>query len=1030
MSNSKFTEEQELAINYEESNVIVSAGAGSGKTMVLSERVLRKLRDGVRINQLLLLTFTEKAAFEMKDRIRKKIEEDPSVRKELDYIDSSYITTFDSFALSMVRKYSYLINVGNDVKIADASTIHLEKQRIIDDIFERLYEEKNELFLKLIDDFTIKKDNDIKEAIININNKLDLKYDKIPYLNSYINEFYKEDKIKSLFDEYLNLLKSKIKEINELLTEFSNYVDTDYFHSVMEAFSPLLNSTDYNSIKESIKFKFPDRPKGSGDESKAIKDSIDDIRDELDKLTRFESEKEALETFKSTKDYVKVIIDIIKELDQRINDFKKNLNVYEFVDISKMAIRIVDENESVRKELSNSFNEIMIDEYQDTSDLQEEFIKKIAKNNVYMVGDIKQSIYRFRNANPYLFKQKYDDYSKNIDGFKIDLTKNFRSRKEVIDNINVLFSNIMTDNMGGADYITSHKMFHGNQNYDTLGLTEYNNNVELINYEYDKELGFSHEEIEIFYIAKDIKQKVENKYKIFDMKNGVLRDSNYGDFAILLDKSTDFDLYKKIFQYLNIPMTKYNSTNITEEVEIVLLNNIIKLLINRRDKNYDIEFNYALTSILRSYLFSYDDGTIFDVVTNKKYDIEPIKIIDEIVNNINSLSLKEIIYEIIEKFNFYSKIILVGDIKNRLNRINSIINIFDNLASIGYTIDDSYNYLSQLIEDKYKIEVKELDVIPNSVKIMTIHGSKGLEFPICYFASLHSKFNIRELNEKFMFYDKYGIICPYFKEGIGKTFVKDLVRNDYLIEEVSEKIRLFYVALTRPKEKFIMVTSLPEKSIHSVKKARSFLDFINYSKDLLITYVKNIDVSTLELTDEYNMIKKSNYKDSIPKTNESIDFKEINISNTELHKEKISKETHNLLDKSTKEKMKFGTKMHEVLELIDFKNPKIDSLDIDEYYKDKIKNFISLIDVDKIINTYKEYEFLYKKEDSVLHGIVDLILEYDDHIKIIDYKLKNIDDENYLKQLESYKEYIELKTNKRIDIYLFSIIDGTLNKLS
>ena len=1030
MSNSTFTEEQELAINYEGSNVIVSAGAGSGKTMVLSERVLRKLRDGVRINQLLLLTFTEKAAFEMKDRIRKKIEEDPSVRKELDYIDSSYITTFDSFALSMVRKYSYLINVGNDVKIADASTIHLEKQRIIDDIFERLYEEKNELFLKLIDDFTIKKDNDIKEAIININNKLDLKYDKIPYLNNYLNEFYNDEKIKSLLDEYLCLLKSKIKEVNELLTDFSNYVDTDYFQTVMESFSPLLNSKNYKSIRESLNFKFPARPKGSGDESKAVKDSIDSVIKEIDDLTRFESEEEIIETFKSTKDYTKVIIDIIKELDQRINDFKKNLNVYEFVDISKMAIKIVDENESVRKELSNSFNEILIDEYQDTSDLQEEFIKKIAKNNVYVVGDIKQSIYRFRNANPYLFKQKYDDYGKNINGFKIDLTKNFRSRKEVIDNINTLFSNIMTDNMGGADYVTSHKMFHGNQKYDSLGLTEYNNNVELVNYEYDKELGFSQEEIEIFYIAKDIKQKVENKYQVFDIKNGVLRDSNYGDFAILLDKSTNFDLYKKIFQYLNIPMTKFNSTNITEEVEIVLLNNIIKLLINRRDKNYDVEFNYALTSILRSYLFSYDDGTIFDIITNKKYDIEPIKIIDEIVNNINSLSLKEIIYEIIEKFDFYSKIILVGDIKNRLNRLNSIINIFDNLASIGYTIDDAYNYLSQLIEDKYKIEVKELDVIPNSVTIMTIHGSKGLEFPICYFASLHSAFNIRELNDRFMFYDKYGIICPYFKEGIGKTFVKDLVRNDYLIEEVSEKIRLFYVALTRPKEKFIMVTSLPEKKIHSIKKARSFLDFINYSKDLLVSYVKNIDVNTLGLTSDYNLIKQSNYKESIPVSNESINFKEINIQNTELHKEKISKETHNLLDKNTKEKMKFGTKMHEILELIDFKNREIDNLDIDSYYKDKIKNFISLIDVDKIINTYKEYEFLYKKEDSVLHGIVDLILEYDDHIKIIDYKLKNIDDENYLKQLESYKEYIELKTNKRIDIYLFSIIDGTLNKLS
>ena len=1029
MANS-WTEEQALAINKDNTNIIVSAGAGSGKTMVLKERVLRKLRSGISINQLLILTFTKKAAFEMKDRIRKGIEKDESLKKELDYIDSSYITTFDSFALSIVKKYSYLLNIGSDVTIADESTIYLEKQRIIDDIFDRLYEERNEKFLKIINDFTVKKDNNIKEAIISINNALDLKYDKISYLDNYLNNHFNDEYYKALVNDYNELLLSKIKELNDLLTDFSHNVDIDYFNDVLTACEPLLNSSNYNEIKSNITFKFPQLPRGSEEDVKNAKKTITDFIDKFEDFVRFDSIDEMLNYYISTKDYISVIIDIIKELDERLNSFKTNLNVFEFTDISKMAIRIVEQNQVVREELTNSFNEIMIDEYQDTSDLQEDFIKLIANNNVYMVGDIKQSIYRFRNANPYLFKEKYDSYSNNIDGFKIDLTKNFRSRNEVIENINLIFSAIMTDNMGGADYVTSHKMEAKNGCYLTTGKTDYNNNFELVNYEYNKECGFTQSEIEIFYIVKDIRDKVEHKYQIYDKELEILRDVNYGDFAILLEKSTQFDLYKKIFQYFNIPMTKYNFINITDEVEINLFNNIIKILINRRDNNYDVEFNYALTSILRSYLFNYDDETIFDVITNKNYDIEAIKIIDSIVDNINSLSLKEIIYLIIDKFDFYTKIITVGDIKNRINRINSIVDIFDGLASIGYTIDDAYNYLTKIIEDQYELKTKELDVIPNSVKIMTIHASKGLEFPICYFASLNTQFNVMDLNERFMFYNKYGIICPYFKEGIGKTFVKDLVRNDYLLEEVSEKIRLFYVALTRAREKFIIVTSLPEKKTVSIKNSKSFLDFINYIKDDLSTYIKNIDISSLNLTSDYNLIKKTNYQDCITKSNEMIDFKEINIHNTELHKEKISKETHDLLDKSTKEKMKFGTYIHEILELIDFKNPNLDNINIDNYYKDKINNFISQIEVDRLINYYKEYEFVYKKEDNVLHGIVDLILEYDDHIKIIDYKLKNVSDENYIKQLENYRDYISLKTNKKIDIYLFSIIDGTFNKLS
>ena len=443
-----WTTEQQLAINKENTNIIVSAGAGSGKTAVLTERVLRKLKNGVNINELLILTFTNKAAFEMKNRIRKAITKQKSIINQLDYLDSSYITTFDSFTLSIVKKYSYLLNLGKNVTIADSSTIYLEKKRILDDIFDKLYLEKNEYFYKMLDDFTIKKDDDIKKYILDINDRLDLKYDKISYLDKYLNDYYSDTNLFYLINLYVGLLKKKIMEINNLLTIFSNYVDGEYFIEFKKSLSPLINSGSYIDIKNNLDIKLPQMPRGSEEIAKEYKKIITDIIKELKELTFYSSFDQLLSSLSSTKDYVRIIIDIIKELDCRLISFKKSLNIYEFTDISKMAIRILEENENVRLELKNSFKEIMIDEYQDTSDLQDMFISMIEKNNVYMVGDIKQSIYRFRNANPYLFKNKYDNYSKNIEGFKIDLTKNFRSRMEVIDNINLIFNLLMTDEVG------------------------------------------------------------------------------------------------------------------------------------------------------------------------------------------------------------------------------------------------------------------------------------------------------------------------------------------------------------------------------------------------------------------------------------------------------------------------------------------------------------------------------------------------------------------------------------------------------
>ena len=1028
----RWTEEQQLAIDKDNTNIIVSAGAGSGKTAVLTARVMRKLKEGVHINELLILTFTNKAAFEMKERIRKAISKEESLLNELDYLDSSYITTFDSFALSMVKKYYYLLNVSKNVGIADSSIIYLEKKRAIDDIFDEFYNVENPSFIKLIDDLTIKDDKEIKKYILDINNKLDLKFDKEEYINGYIDKFFSNENIESIINNYIDVIMTKIKKVDSLLTELSDFVDADYFIQVNEILSSFLSSSSYDEIRRQIEgIKLPNLPRGSLDEAKNIKKKISDTLDDIESMVRFDSVLEISESISSTKPYIEAILSVIRKLDERINSYKTKNNIYEFTDISKMAIRVLKENPIVKDELKYFFKEIMVDEYQDTSDLQEEFLKMIDNDDIYMVGDIKQSIYRFRNANPYLFKSKYDNYSKNDGGFKIDLTKNFRSRLEVIDNINLTFSLIMTDEIGGANYVESHKMIFGNTTYIEEGKTSQNNNFELYDYEYDKDKGFTKEEIEAFIIAKDIKDKVSSKYQIFDKDKLLLRDASYKDFAILLDKSANFDLYKKIFEYLEIPMTKYVSTNIIKEQEICLIKNILKLIISCRENKFDVEFKYAFISLARSYLFSYTDQEIFDYVVNSNYKESSImNIVGDIFKRIDSISLKELIYLIIESFDFYKKSILIADVKNRISRISAIIDIFDNMSSLQYDIYDMYDYLNELIDDEYKLEIKEISAIEDSVKIMTIHASKGLEFPICYFASLHSKFNIRELNEKFLYSNKYGIVAPYFKEGIGKTIIKDLVKINYIQDEISEKIRLFYVALTRAKEKIIMVTSLDkEKTLDSLENARSFLDMLYFMKNELCDYIKSINLENIGVTKKYNLIKPYNYKENIDKTNDKLDIKNLDIVNYEVVKKKISKETVELINKDTKSKMLFGEELHRILELLDFKNPNIEELEISDFYKERLSKLFDYLEINDSVSIYKEYEFMYEEDGVMSHGIIDLMLEYDDNIKIIDYKLKNIKDDNYVNQLNSYKNYISSITSKNIEIYLFSIIDGVFEEL-
>ena len=1030
-----WTKEQLDAINKEGKNIIVSAGAGSGKTAVLTSRVIRKLKEGVHINELLILTFTNAASREMKERIRKNILSEESLKEELNLIDSSYITTFDSFTLSILKKYNYLLNISSDISPCDENLINIKKREILDKIFDSLYESNDNKFSKLIKDFCVKDDESIKQSILDMNFKIEAKTNKYEYLSNYIDNNFNDEKINKDINLFESLLTSRINEITNILDDIRLYSENDFYDKLYSALSNLINSKTYDEIISNINVDMPRLPSGSSDELKKLKKEISDSIKDISKLCKYSSSNEIKEYIYKTKDYIEVIINIITKLNKELDEFKFKNDLYTFNDIAILSINLVRSNERVREEIKKSFKEIMIDEYQDTNDLEEELIGLISDNNVYMVGDIKQSIYRFRNANPDIFKEKYDLYKDNELGYKIDLNKNFRSRNEVLDNINLIFDLIMDKSIGGSDYINDGRMVFGNESYSNEGKISFNSNMELYNYNLEKDSIFKKEEVEAFIIANDIKNKIENNYRVFDKDKKEVRLANYNDFVILVSTSRDFELFKKIFEYNNVPLSIEADTTIKDDMALVLLKNLLLLTINIYNKNYDCNFKHEFISIMRSPLVEETDENIFKYFVNNNFkDSDLFKKLDMLSKKMTSLSAKEFIMLLIEEFDFYHNLIKLGDVDESIVKIEYLIKSLNNFNKLGYTIIDFSNYLDEIMNDDKDIKFNMNKESNMSVKIMTIHKSKGLEYPICYFPSLYREFNIRDVNNRFIYNNKYGFITPIFDEGIDSTIYKELYRDYYLKEEISERIRLFYVALTRAKEKMIFLTdNFNEGNIIKETKVisdrirnnyKSFKDMFISIRENVSSYIKDIDTNDLNISKDYNLIKNINYEDYIDVLEVSNDIKEINIDNTLLEEDSYSKKTNKLFTQEEKDNMEYGSKIHYILECLDFNNPNLDR--VEDNIKDKIINFLNL-DIMKDIskgNIYKEYEFIYEKDNKLNHGFIDLMIEYSDYIDIIDYKLKNISDENYIKQLKGYKEYIEFKTNKKCNLYLVSILDS------
>ena len=379
-----------------------------------------------------------------------------------------------------------------------------------------------------------------------------------------------------------------------------------------------------------------------------------------------------------------------------------------------------------------------------------------------MVGDVKQSIYRFRNANPNIFKEKYQLLKVTPPNMVIDLAKNFRSRKEVLDIVNLVFKNLMSPNIGGVEYNESHYLNYGFSVYDQY--VESNYNLRVVRYDEEKlkeeYQSFNKNELEAFFIGRDILKRV-NTEKVYDKETNEYRLMTYKDVAILVATKQTMGLYKKIFEYLGIPLKTYEDIEVNDNNDVFAITSMLKTIYLIDKANYDKEsFKETIASFLRSFIINENDQIVADIVTSN----DPLKAFSIILPDIyqkcqaigdikDNVSINEILEKAYETFKVYEKMLSINDLNLTEYILNYTKNIITNLINLDYTLKDVIEYFDMLFSDdslKVKISTNNLENSNNVVKMMTIHASKGLEFPVCYFPNLYKEFNYSDLKELIM----------------------------------------------------------------------------------------------------------------------------------------------------------------------------------------------------------------------------------------------------------------------------------------
>lgn len=1013
MSDFNPSDEQRKAIDAEGENYLISAGAGSGKTAVLTRRIFRLVKERQRLDNFLVLTFTDLAAGEMKERVRGLLLEDESTKKFAVEVDNTHIETFDSFYLFLARKYFYILGIDKNISIISEPIVLIKQRQLLDELFFKYILEENPKMIELIKSFSLKDNEPVKKFIIQILNSANNKADKEQYYAHLRSDFSGEEFTNNIIKEKYNLLIDSIKFLKEKVKN-ANLENLDDEAQIIDYLNKLLEFPDYCSLTNFLSVKenaFPNRKAKiyHYDDPTTRNALADFFNDKI--LSEFLKEEEIKDTLSHNQEFVSFVLDIAINIDQQIDDFKKKHNAYSFADISRMVLKLF-KDPIIVKEVSSQFDYIMVDEYQDTNDIQEKVLNIIGRNNIYMVGDVKQSIYRFRNADCAIFNQKYLDYKNCNGGKEIDLNESFRSREDVVDFINDAFSRIMVKENNPIDYSNGHHFKFGQKKYGPKNKVY---ETEEYRYMYDKAGECSKIESEM--IVKDIINKINNKFEVYDFKLGKNRPVKFSDFAIIIDRERDFDEFRKTFADYNVPLKSCGKEELMSSDVTVAIKSLLKLLYLALNHDYHEEYQHAFISVARSFLVEMSDQEIYKTYKDIK-DSEVLlntfaQKIELFKEKCRFASLYEILKTLYEEFDLYGSLCKITNYYPNVHKAEVLLDYAKQMDALGLSLKDLVDYFDNLANYELDIDYRDNDSQDNSVTLINIHQSKGLEYNVVYYPLLCRNFISKQYDGDFFVSKKYGLIFPD-----NKALLKGLHIHQEKKEEIEEKIRLLYVALTRAKQKIVLIIGNKNASKPKFKlpyESKSLADIYRLS-DIGDKYLKEFNLSEKEI--------------SLDKIEENvgevkpIEVREYILESTLIKKEKASKE----IVKVDEDLLLFGTRVHATLEGLDFTNR-----DLNKYQDPKLKRIVNNVLSSPLLkgvsNEMVKPEFKYYDEINNVTGIVDCLVEKETELLIIDYKLKNIDDEEYEKQLRTYYKYFSTITKKPIKMYLLAALTGEIKEV-
>ncbi len=852
----QWTLQQKNAIRARNGNVLVSAAAGSGKTAVLVERVKEIITDKenpVDIDNLLVVTFTNAAAAEMKSRISSELEKiirenpkDSNAMRQLSLLSGAKICTIDSFCINLVRDNFFKLGISRDFSIIDEAEENILTETALGTVLDNFYEKSDGDFLSLTELLSSPKDDKalfeaIKKLYIYIysqpfplkwlRNVAELYNPEIPLEES---EWYPYliDEIKDGIDsgkELIGRCRDILDPSDELFEGYSANIDAD-----MLLFDRLSESLDkgWDAIISAFKnVSFARIAYKRGYES-PVKAEFSAIREVYKNIVG----KDLKELFCAlSDDYTQdmytlypVLIklcELVEDFDRELLSLKEERNGYSFSDIEHFAIELLteaDKDGKIKKsdlalDLQKGFYEILIDEYQDTNEAQDLIYSTISNgNNCFAVGDVKQSIYRFRLAMPHIFidkKNSYSDYNAGDENgnFRIALDKNFRSRKGICDYVNYVFSSFMSEKAGEINYDKSEYLNYG-ADYEENGTVSAQLNI-LDN------CGEDTDKNEAAYIAKVILSKIEAGETIRD--GNIYRPINFGDFAILL-RSTKKHIaqYNETLTSFGIPVISENTSNLFESNEIKILLSLLRITDNPMQ---DIPLLAVMMSPL--YGFTADEmaeikingtgsGLFASVVNSQSEKVKNfLDEIDMFGKTASTMPVSAFIRFLCEYKSIYAFANALGNGEQRCRNIGKFIEFaaaFDASGSVGLT--SFMRYADKVAESDRGIESASVNTASNNaVKIMSVHHSKGLEFPVVILAGASRRYNMRDLSERLLLNPFLGVGVKVHNEEnlydystIPYIVIKRLNKRALL----SENLRVLYVAMTRAKEQFISFVTL------------------------------------------------------------------------------------------------------------------------------------------------------------------------------------------------------------------------------